>query len=370
MKKTYKVIMISPKDNNFYNFRSELIFKMRDLGYEVILVCPYGSKIDFFTEKGIRFIDIPMDRRGTSVLKDFKLMQNYRKLLKKEKPDVVLTYTSKPSIYAGYECGRLHIPYIVNNAGLMEADGLFGAFMNLLYKIGFRKANCIMFQNQDECDKIEKLLKNKVRYRRIPGSGVNLNEFYYAEYPKNDDVISFNYVARIVKIKGIEEYLECAQRIKAKYSNTRFVIYGDYDDETYRDKVAKLQKEGIVEYGGVQLDMKPSIVAAHAVIHPSYYEGMTNVVLEHSAMGRPCLGSNIPGVRDGIDDGMTGYTFEVKNVDSMVCAVEKFLGLSHHEKVDMGKHAREKMVKEFSRDIVSDIYIKEINQIFEKSGIL
>ena len=77
------------------------------------------------------------------------------------------------------------------------------------------------------------------------------------------------------------------------------------------------------------MDMKPYIASAHAVIHPSYYEGMTNVVLEHSAMGRPCIGSNIPGVREGIDDGKTGFLFEVKNVDSMVHAVEKFILLQH-----------------------------------------
>lgn len=361
-----KIVMISPKDNNFYNFRSELILRMQDIGYEVILVCPYGSKIDYFTEKGIRFIDIDMDRRGTNVIKDFRLMQNYRKLLVNEKPDVVLTYTSKPSIYAGFECGRLHIPYIVNNAGLMEASGLFGAFLNVLYKVGFGKASCIMFQNQDECDTMERLLKNKVHYRRIPGSGVNLEEFSFAEYPTNDDIITFNYVARIVKIKGIDELLECAERIKKKYPNTRFVLYGDYDDDSYREKVAELQKRGIVEYGGIQLDMKPCIKAAHAVIHPSYYEGMTNVVLEHSAMGRPSIGSDIPGVRDGIDNGVTGYVFEVKNVDSMVEAVEKFINLSHAEKVAMGKSAREKMEREFSREIVTKAYLEEIQRILEK----
>lgn len=363
-----KIMLISPKDNNFYNFRSELILKLYDSGNEVVLVCPYGKKMDYFTERGCRFIDISMDRRGTSVFNDLKLVKAYKELLTKEKPDIVLTYTSKPSIYAGYVCGRMKIPYIVNNAGLMETTGVFDVFMKLLYRIGWSKASCMMYQNTRERDVINKLLGKKTHYRDIPGSGVNINQFEFKGYPANDKVITFNYVARIVKIKGIDELLECATRIKEKHSNVRFILYGDYDDDEYRVKVEKLQKSGIVEYGGIQLDMKPCIEAAHAVIHPSYYEGMTNVVLEHSSMGRPCIGSNIHGVKEGIDDGKTGFLFELKNVDSMVEAVEKFLKLSHEEKVEMGKAARSKMENEFNRDIVTNIYLEEIKKVLEEKA--
>ena len=113
-------------------------------------------------------------------------------------------------------------------------------------------------------------------------------------------------------------------------------------------------------------DMKPYIEAAHAFIHPSYYEGMTNVVLEHSAMGRPCIGSDIPGVREGIEDGKTGYLFKVKDVDSLVEAVEKFISLPLFDKEEMGRAARRKMEAEFSRDIVTNIYLEEIERILGK----
>ena len=115
--------------------------------------------------------------------------------------------------------------------------------------------------------------------------------------------------------------------------------------------------------------MKPCIEAAHAVIHPSYYEGMTNVVLEHSSMGRPCIGSNIPGVKEGIEDGKTGFLFELKNVDSMVEAVERFMRLSHEEKAEMGKAARLKMENEFNREIVTNIYLEEINNIMGEAEL-
>lgn len=361
-----KILLLSPKDNNFYNFRSELIVKLHELGYEVILNCPYGRKIDYFTDKGIRFVDLEIDRRGTNILKDFKLLLTYNHLIKVEKPDVVLTYTGKPSIYGGIICGIKKIPYIVNNAGLMETTGLFDKFMKLLYVFGFHKSSCMMFQNNQEKDVIKNLLRNKIHYRCIPGSGVNLENFEYKPYPQNDDIVTFNYVARIMKIKGINEFLECAKRIKAKYSNVRFVIYGDYDDDEYRHIVEDYESKGIVEYGGIQRDMRPYIEAAHAVIHPSYYEGMTNVVLEHSAMGRVCIGADIPGIADGIEDGKTGFLFKVRNIESMVSVVERFLQLSHEEKEAMGKAAREKMEKEFDRNIVTNIYLEEIKKILSR----
>lgn len=361
-----KIMLISPKDNNFYNFRSELILKLKKEGFEVVLVCPYGKKINFFIERGCKFIDIDIDRRGTSIFNDLELMNKYTKVLKKEKPDVVLTYTTKCSIYGGIVCRFLSIPYIVNNAGLIETNNkVFGLFLKILYKLGFSGASCIMYQNKKERDVINQIVSNKVKYRDIPGSGVNLDEFTYEKYPENDDVIIFNYVARIVSIKGIEEFLDCAEIINSKYKNTRFIIYGDYDEERYRIRINDLEKKGIIKYGGVQMDMKPYIKIAHAVIHPSYYEGMTNVVLEHSAMGRVCIGSNIPGVSDGIDDEKTGFLFEVKNVESMVQCVEKFIELSHEKKVLMGKNARDKMEKEFDRNIVTNIYINEIKKVIK-----
>lgn len=360
-----KILLISSKDCNFYNFRSELILKLKDMGYEIILSCPYGKKIDFFTQKGCRFINISMDRRGTNPFNDLKLMWDYYKILCKEHPDIVLAYTSKSSIYGGLVCGLINIPCIINNAGLTEANGILKKIINALYIIGFRKASCMMYQNSYERNYINKLLLKKVHYRDIPGSGVNINEFEYKPYPSDNNGIIFNYVGRIVKLKGIDEFLECATHIKKKYPNTSFRIYGEYDDISYKNKINKFEKKGIVKYCGSQLNMKPYIETAHAVIHPSHYEGMTNVILEHSAMGRVCIGSNIPGIQEAITDGKTGFLFTVKNVSSMVKAVEKFINLSYEQKKEMGYNARIKMENNFDRDIVTNIYIEEIKKIFK-----
>ena len=363
------IVILIPKDNVAYNFRSELFLKLHELGHEVTIVCPYGPKLDYFRDRGLRILDLPIDRRGTSVLNDAKLTAEYARIIRRLKADLVLTYTTKCSVYGGFACELTGTPYIVNTAGIMQNGDELSAlekFILTLYRFALKDAACLMYQNGSECEILNEVLRHRVHYRRIPGSGVNLTDFPFTPYPPDDETITFNYVARIMVGKGIREYLDCAERVKADYPNTRFVLYGDFDDESFRARVEELEKRGIVESGGIQLDMKPCIARCHAVIHPAYYEGMTNVVLEHSAMGRVCIGSDVPGVREGIDEGVTGYLFRVRDVDSMVEKVEAFIRLPHEEKARMGRAAREKMEREFSRDIVTNIYLEEIDRVLKK----
>jgi glycosyltransferase involved in cell wall biosynthesis len=367
-----KVLFIVNKDNVIYNFRRELAFALIDHGYEVYISSPYGKKIDYMTERGCKFINMDIDRRGTSIINDMKLIWDYYVLLKDLRPDIVLTYTTKCSTYGGIVCRWLGIPYIVNNAGIYGKDDfnkLIWFILKLEYKLSFAGASCLMYQNSYERDTLNKIIGKKVHYLTIPGSGVNLNEFEFKPYPADNSTITFNYVGRLVSIKGIDEFLNCAEKIKSKYQNTRFMIYGDYDEDIYRQRINDLQKKGIVEYAGIQMNMKPFIENAHAVIHASYYEGMTNVVLEHGAMGRVCIGSDIPGIKEGIEDGMTGFLFPCKDLDALVATVEKFINLPYSDKVSMGKAAREMMVREFDRIIVTNIYIEEINKILAKQNI-
>ena len=357
-----KVMMICPVAGTF-NFRDQLIIKLRELDYDVILLSEDGPELKKYCDIGCRFEEISIDRRGTSIVNDIKLMLDYYHTIKKEKPNIVLLYTTKCSVYGGLVCRRLNIPYIVNNAGLIKSQGAFSLLLNSLYKIGFSGASCIMYQNDQERSVVQSLLHDKSYYRMIPGSGVDIDKYEVSEYPDDSNGIVFNFVARIMKSKGIEEYLECAKRIRKKYPHTRFRIYGSFDNLQYRSIIEEYNSVGIVEYCGRKTDMKPEIESSSAVIHPSYYEGMTNVVLEHSAMGRPCLGSNVSGVCDAIEDGKTGFVFQVMNVESLVEAVEKFISLPNSNREQMGRNAREKMFAEFDRRIVTECYLEEINRI-------
>lgn len=359
-----KVALVCPLARTFL-FREQLIFELKRKEYDVVLISENGSEIGRFLDAGCKHINIQMDRRGTNIFNDMKLIIDYYNALKKENPDVVLLYTTKCSVYGGIVCRLLKIPYIVNNAGLIESKGYFAILLNILYKMGFSGASCMMYQNDTEKKVLQKLLHNKTHCRRIPGSGVDLKTFSYCEYPDNKEMVIFNYVARIMKSKGIEEYLECAKQMHTKYPNVYFRIYGTLDDGCYREIVKEYVKLGYIEYHGQKKDMKPEIASASAAIHPSHYEGMTNVVLEHSAMGRPCIGSKIPGVADGIDDGVTGFLFEKGNLTSMLDAVEKFILLTHNEKRIMGRSARSFMERYFDRTIVTNAYIEEICEVLK-----
>ena len=358
-----KIFLTATKDYNFYNFRRNFILKLLEIGHEVTLVCPYGKKIEYFTQRGCKFINIEVDRRGKNIFNDLKLTKDYFKIFRLKRPDLVLTYTTKCSVYPAFVCRLMKIPCIVNNAGLIETKGVLNIILNILYKIGYGKATCMMYQNSYERKYLNKLLNNRVYYRDLPGSGVDLQEFKFENYPNTDKKIIFNYVGRIVKIKGIEEFLKCAEIIKKEYPNTQFIIYGEYDEEHYKSKIEELSNRGIVKYAGSKLDIKPYIKQSHALIHTSYYEGMTNAVLEHSAMGRICIGSNIPGVREGIENEITGFLFRVGDINDLVAVVRKFLNLNDVQRREMSLAARKKMEMEFNRDIVTDIYLEEIKKI-------
>ena len=171
------IVILIPKDNVAYNFRAELFLKLHELGHAVYIVCPYGEKLEFFRSRGIHIIDLPIDRRGTSILNDLKLTREYIRIIKETKADLVLTYTTKCSVYGGFACEATHTPYIVNTAGIMQNGDKLSAlekFILELYRVALRKASCLMYQNDHECELLNNILRHKVHYRRIPGSGVNL----------------------------------------------------------------------------------------------------------------------------------------------------------------------------------------------------
>jgi len=183
------------------------------------------------------------------------------------------------------------------------------------------------------------------------------------EYPGGNKT-EFAFISRIMKEKGADQYLEAAERIKEKYPDTVFHVCG-FCEEAYEERLSKLQKEGIIVYHGMVRDVRTIIKNMHCIIHPTYYpEGLSNVLLEASASGRPIITTNRSGCREVIDDGVNGFVAEQKNADDLVEKIESFLALNYEEKKQMGIEGRKKVEKEFDRQIVVDKYMKELgNQI-------
>lgn len=355
--------------NNFgglHSFRKEVMQALRDAGHRVVISAPFDEKTHFFEEMGCELIDTNFNRKGTNPLKDFGLMLFYKKIIKKVSPDIVLSYTIKPNLYGGMACQLRGVPQLANVTGLgsaVENPGWLQKLTILLYKIGLRKTQTVFFQNKSNMDfcKSHKMVKNNVRL--IPGSGVNLQHHYLQKYPSKEEPIRFIFISRLMREKGIEEYLTAAHQIKYKYPKTEFHILGRCE-ENYQVQIDKLQKDGIVIYHGRQLDVRPYIGKAWCTVHPSFYpEGMSNVLLESCAAGRPIITTERPGCGEIVDDGINGFIVKQRDGYDVARKIEQFINLPYEQKCEMGLAARRKMEREFDRKIVISAYLSEIDNL-------
>lgn len=368
-----KVLVLSNSSGGLYNFRRELIEEMVNRGLEVYICTPRGSKVELFEQLGAIFIETSISRRGINPVNDLKLLLMYCKLIKMVDPDIVLTYTIKPNIYGSIACRLAQKPYLNNVTGLGSAfikPGLLSSILIIMYRIAFKKSRMVFFQNTDN---LEYMLGKRTVFgphRLIPGSGVNLERFKYTPYPEESDIIIFNFVGRIMKDKGFDDYLAAARAIKPKYPATKFNVIGSIESNQsyYEEIIAEYEKEDYIKYLGYQQEIEPFLLDSHCIIHPSRGgEGMSNVLLETAATGRCLIASDIPGCREIIEDGTNGFTFQAGNSDDLIEKVEKFIGLPHEMKAEMGRRSREKVEREFDRKIVVNNYLEEIHTVFLKS---
>lgn len=360
-----KILVLANYDLGLYNFRKELLQALIERGDEVFISLPYGEKVDLLEKMGCQFIDTMFERRGTNPLSDMKLFVMYKKLMKKIRPDVILSYTIKPNIYGGMAASICGIPYIANVTGLgsaVENPGIMQKMLTGMYKVSFRKINCVFFQNEENRQFFTKNNIASGKHRTIPGSGVNLTHFSVLPYP-SEKTTEFVFISRIMKEKGIDQYLEAAQYIRDKYPETRFHVCGDCEEE-YSDKLNELQSKGIIIYHGRLNDVREIHKLVHCTIHPTYYpEGMSNVLLESCASGRPIITTNRSGCREIVDDGINGYVVKEKDSHDLIEKIEKFLTLDHESKKQMGLAGRKKVEKEFDRQIVMDAYLEEVAKV-------
>jgi galacturonosyltransferase len=230
------------------------------------------------------------------------------------------------------------------------------------------KAKCVFFQNTGNRDFMNAHNVAKNNNKMLPGSGINLLDHRYTEYPIESESgeIIFLLVGRIMKDKGIDEYLEAAKIIKERYDNTKFWIVGDYEEEEkehFEPLIKSLEDKGIIVYYGHSDNVPDYMARSHAIIQPSYHEGLSNVLLEAAAGGRPILAGNISGCKETFIDGVSGLAFETKSTRSLVEAIEKFINLSYDEKKNMGISGRRLVEDKFDRNIVLQAYRYELETL-------
>src|SRR5690625_3259509 len=345
-----KVLILVNHDVVIYNFRKELVEELIKNNYKVYISSPYGKKIDYLIDMGCEYIETNIERHGTNIIKDFQLILKYRKIIKNINPDIVLSYTIKPNIYGGMACRLTKTSYIGTVTGLggaLEKEGVMQKLLIQLYKIAFKDINTLFLQNKSNR---EFFVKHNIainKHKLIPGSGVNLEEFSLAEYLKENDELNLLFIGRIMKDKCIEELIKDAKVLKEQNIKV------------------KLDQSNLITFHGSTNDVKSFIKKSHAVILPSHHEGMANVLLEAASMGRPILASSIPGCQETFNEGITGYGFEPKNVNSLIQAIYKFLELTQEERERMGILGRKNVELEFDRKDIVATYISEIGTIIQ-----
>ena len=345
------------------SFRRELFEILTKKGFEVIISVPDDPDVKIYEELGCEIIATQVDRRGINPLKDIALIKNYNKIFLNVNPDIILSFTIKPNIYGSMVSNRMGYKQVCNVTGTgatFLSVSLVSVIASILYRISVKKAYKVFFQNTGDRDYFVEHHMIKDNWAMLPGSGCNLDEHKYVEMP-SDDTVNFIFIGRVMKLKGIDEYLACAKTIKETHPNTKFYIAGWNEEEEYKAIVSEYEQKGYVEYIGFRKDINNWIAKCHCTVLPSHGgEGVPNVLLESAATGRVCIASNISGSRDVVDHGITGYIFEPKNAEDLIKQVESFLSLSYEQKNTMGKAGRKKVEQEFDRNIVVQTYLNII----------
>lgn len=358
------VLFLVNHDVVIYNFRLELVERLIADGHEVHISSPYGERIDDLVKLGAIYHEIKIARHGTNPITDGALIWNYIKLLNLVKPNIVFSYTIKPNIYGGIACRLMNVPQVANVTGLgiaVENPGFTQKITLALYRFAFKKIQRIFFQNTENHQFFidHNLFTDK--HGLLPGSGVNLERFAPLPYPDETDGIHFVFISRIMREKGIEQYLDAAAHFKG--SHLHFHICGFCESE-YQGKLEEFAKNGTVIYHGMVRDVREILKNVHCSIHPSFYpEGISNVLLESCACARPIITTDRSGCREVVDDCVNGFVVKQRDSEDLIQKIEKFIALTHEQKMQMGLAGRAKVEREFDRQVVVDAYLKEMENI-------
>jgi len=356
---------------NLVNFRAGLINSLISSGFEVIAVAPQDKHVVELELLGCRYVNIEIDNHGTSLIRDLLLLRHYWLLLKIEKPDLCLFYTVKPNVFGSLASAICCIPYINNVSGLGAVfiqGGLLKRLVSVLYKFAFKKSSRVFFQNSDDLGLFLKSKLVKVEQTDIlPGSGVNLHRFTTSNIAARKLLTTpfrFLLIARMLRDKGVLEFVNAAQLLKESGVEAEFCLLGSFDLQNpaaiSSEKIKDWTIQGYVKYLGVSNDVREQIALADCIVLPSYREGTPRSLLEAGAMGKPIITTRVVGCQDVVEHGVNGFLCEVKNAQDLALKMKEMLLLSEDQRKLMGQSGRLKIEKKFDEQIVIQKYLKEI----------
>lgn len=369
---------------NAINFRSGLIKSLIHSGWEVTILAPrdkYSVELGYL---GCKYLELKIDAKGKSPLRDLSLFLRFYSILKKDRPSALLTYTIKPTIYGSLAANVLGIPVVNNIAGLgtiFVQDNLLTFLVKFLYKVALRKSHKIFFQNSQDYDefKLNAIIADQ-NCAVLPGSGVDLKYFnkgkYQHEMMEKDGLyesrirgkFTFLMVARLLWEKGVQEYIDAIRLIHKKYPDVKFQYLGFIDVENHssvsKEMLDSWIAEGLIEFLGSTDDVRPYLSACDCIVLPSFYrEGTPRSLLEAAAMSVPIITTDWIGCRDVVDDGVNGFLCPARDSSSLSHQMLKMIALTDKELNLMGQKSREKAENQFDERIVVNQYFEALREV-------
>ena len=364
-----RIFIISNSSSGLYEFRNEVVEDLLS-DHDVYISLPdEDAYTKILADSGCHIFHTPFNRRGMNPISDVFLMFRYIRLIRMIKPNMVFTYTIKPNIYGGMACRLTHTNFATNITGLgtaIQGGGILSKVLIRMYRIALNKAKAVFYQNEYNMElMLGQRVSGKEQSILLPGSGVNTIKHSYKPYPSEDKGVRVLAVLRIMKDKGIEEFLYAADRICDEF-DAHFVLAGEYEDEArqeYEPQIQRLVEAGKLEYVGFCDKIDELYQSCHILIHPSYHEGLSNVCLEAAACGRLVVTTDVPGCRETVIPGETGLLFKSKDKNAAYNALVEILSMTSSEREHMGRQGRKYMEENFNRENVVRKYREVVESV-------
>lgn len=353
------------------NFRSGIIQTLINSGIRVIIAAPHDDYVDALKALGAEYVEWHLVGRSTRISSEISAIRQLRSIYRRMRPDIAFHFTIKPIIYGALVCRSLGIPFVSVVTGLGYVfinNNLVSRISKLLYRATLRWSMEVWLLNDDDRETMTTQgLLNGTNVRILPGEGVNTSFFSLEKFPTTTRP-QFLFLARLLRDKGVFEYVDAARSLLQAGIDAEFALLGAVDSDNptsiSSEMVRAWESEGVVKYLGICKDVRPYITTAHCIVLPSYREGVPRSLLEASSMGRPVIATDVPGCRDVVIDGETGFLCASRNYIALAAAIKKFLLLTDADQQKMGERGRNFVRTKFDEELVITQYREILGKVF------
>lgn len=373
-----KIAFVANRSWDLYNFRIGILRRLQSAGHEIFLIAPPDKHSRKFTEEGFTYIPIRLDIYNTHPLKEIRTMAGLYNIYRKIKPDLIFHYTIKPNVYGTLAASWLTIPSVAVATGLgilANNNRTVAEWASVwLYRLAVKYVREIWFLNSPDQELFrQKIQVTEGKVRIIPGEGIDTARFALSPVRKSDGRVRFLYTGRLVWSKGFRELEMAAQKIRQRHPGVVFQLLGFIEpmnpDGIPAAQIKSWQQSGVFEYLGETEDVRPWLHQADCAVLPSYREGLSRFLLEAASAGIPAIATDVPGCREVVDHGVTGFLCRPYDAGDLSSQMEEFIRLPESERRVMGLNSRVKVFRQFDEVIVYTHYLAAVERITARQGL-